>query len=133
MTHDDFITAVATRAEVPRERATAITYATLETLADRISAGEAADVAGKLPDRLADRVRKSPSRENAEPFGLGDFVRRVSRRAGVDESMAQAGAHAVMTTLGEAVPVYEFKDVLAQLSKDYWAVTRTETARRGVR
>lgn len=135
MTYEDFITAVAARAQASEEQARAITDATLETLAERISAGEAEDLAAQpeLPDRLADHLRKTPVRENAQAFGLGEFVRRVSQRAGVDGSMAQAGAHAVLATLRDAVPAYEFNDMQAQLPKDYWAVTQPMSLQRGAR
>jgi uncharacterized protein (DUF2267 family) len=126
MTYEDFITAVATRAEVPQEQARAITDATLETLSERISGGETEDVAAQpeVPDRLDDHLRKTPVRENAEPFGVDDFVSRVAQRAGIDRSRAEAGAQAVFRTMRDAVPAYEFKDMVGQLSKDYWAVTR---------
>jgi uncharacterized protein (DUF2267 family) len=126
MTYEDFITAVATRAEVPQEQARAITDATLETLSERISGGETEDLAAQpeVPDRLGDRVRKTPVREDAQPFGVDDFVSRVAQRAGVDRSLAQAGAHAVFRTVRDAVPAHEFGDVLSQFSRDYWAVTR---------
>lgn len=133
MTYDDFITAVATRAEVPQERAAALTYATLEVLADRITAGEAEDLADKLPDRLADHLRTTAVRENAHAFGLHEFVGRVGQRAGVDGSMAHAGAHAVFATVRDAVPAYEFGDTLAQLPKDYWEITQPMSMRRGAR
>jgi uncharacterized protein (DUF2267 family) len=125
MTYEDFIHAVAARAEVPEEQAGAIAGATLETLAERISGGQAEDLAAQpeVPNRLADHLRKTAVREDAEPFGLDEFVRRVSMRAGVDGSMAQAGAHAVFATLRDAVPAYEFNDMQAQLSKDYWAIS----------
>jgi uncharacterized protein (DUF2267 family) len=122
MTYDDFIKAVAKRAGVSPEQATTIAYATLETLADRISGGEAADLADQLPDRLADHVQKSPVREYAEPFELDEFIRRVSARAGIDAKMAETGARAVLTTVREAVPGYEFGDMIAQLPKDFWKV-----------
>lgn len=131
MTYEDFIGAVAARGQVPQEQAKAIASATLETLAERISAGEAEDLAAQpeVPNRLADHLRKTAVGENAEPFGLDEFVRRVSVRARVDGSMAQAGAHAVFATLRDVVPAYEFNDMQAQLPKDYWAITEPVISR----
>jgi len=119
MTYDDFIAAVAKRAEVSADRATTITDATLDTLADRISGGEGEDLATKLPGRLGEHLRKPATRESAERFELGEFIRRVGVRAGVEAGTAEAGVRAVLTTLREAVPGYEFGDMIAQLPKDF--------------
>jgi uncharacterized protein (DUF2267 family) len=127
MTYEDFITAVATRAEVPQEQARVITDAALETLAERLSGGEAADLAAQLPDQLADRLRGKPVQEKAEAFGLGEFMRRVSQRGDLDMSMAQAAVHAVLSTMRDAVPAYEYLDVQAELPKEYWGMTQPMT------
>lgn len=115
----DFLNAVARRAGVPVDLAATITHATLETLADRISAGEAEDLADQLPGGLDKHLRKPPIREQAEPFGLGDFVQRVAARAGIDDALAGVGVRAVLTTLREAVPGDEFEDMVAQVSKEF--------------
>jgi uncharacterized protein (DUF2267 family) len=115
----DFLNAVARRAEVPADQAATITHATLETLADRISGGEAEDLADQLPGGIDNHLRKPPTREQAEPFGLEDFVQRVATRAGIDAALADAGVRAVLTTLREAVPGDEFEDMVAQLSKEF--------------
>jgi uncharacterized protein (DUF2267 family) len=131
--YDDFIDAVARRAGVSTEQATAITHATLETLADRISGGEANDLADQLPGGLEDHLRKPPTREFAESFGLGEFMQRVSARAGVDGPLASAGVRAVLTTLREAVAGDEFEDMLAQLPKEFGEVVEPVAARAGGR
>lgn len=118
MGYDDFINSVARRAGASSEQARTITEATLETLADRISGGEANDLADRLPYQLADHLRKPPSREYAKAFGLGEFVQRVSARVGGDGALAAAGVRAVFTTLREAVPGDEFKDMVTQLPMD---------------
>ncbi|MGC5022080.1 DUF2267 domain-containing protein [Micromonospora sp. DT47] len=94
MVHEDFIDAVARRARVSADQVTTITRATLETLADRVSGGQANDLAKQLPEGLDDHLRKP--RENVEPFGLVEFVQRITARAGVDDVLASAGAHAVL-------------------------------------
>jgi uncharacterized protein (DUF2267 family) len=119
MRYDEFVQAVATRAGVSPEQARALTHAGLETLADRISGGEANDLADQLPEGLADHLRKPPTRELAEPFRLGQFVERVMVRAGVDRMLANAGVHAVLTTLRDAVAADEFDDMMAQLPKEF--------------
>jgi uncharacterized protein (DUF2267 family) len=120
--YEDFIDAVARRAAVSNEQATTITHATLETLADRISGGEADDLADQLPDQLGDHLRKPPTREFAESFGLGEFVQRVSARTGADGVLASVGVRAVLTTLREAVAGDEFEDMVAQLPKEFGEV-----------
>lgn len=133
MVYEDFIDAVARRAGVPADQAATIARATLETLADRISGGEAEDLADQLPRGLDDHLRKPPTRENAEPFGLGDFVQRVKVRAGVDTALASAGVRAVLTTLREAVAGDEFEDMVAQLPKEFWEVIQPVGSQAGGR
>ncbi|MGW4465163.1 DUF2267 domain-containing protein [Micromonospora sp. NPDC004704] len=123
MTYDDFIATVARRTGQSTEQATALTYATLQTLADRISAGESQDLADKVPTRLADSLRKPSSREFADPFDLAEFLRRVGNRAGLDDTQAAPGAAAVLSTLREAVPDYEFDDMRSQLPTDIRQMT----------
>ncbi|MFK3985089.1 DUF2267 domain-containing protein [Micromonospora sp. NPDC050397] len=123
MTYDDFIATVARRTGLPNEQARSLTEATLQTLADRISAGEAGDLANVLPTRLGDPLRKPPSREFAEPFDLAEFLDRVSARAGIDGAQAAPGVAAVMSTIREAVPRHEFDDMRSQLSTDLRQLT----------
>ncbi|WP_322438749.1 DUF2267 domain-containing protein [Micromonospora sicca] len=126
MEYQDFINAVATRAKVSTDQAAALTRATLETLADRISAGQAEDLAYQLPEGLDDPLRKPPPLrgrgEHAKSLGLEEFVDRVAARPAVDRALARAGVRAVLTTLREAVSRDEFENAVAQLSKDFWQV-----------
>lgn len=119
MNYPEFIDTVARRAGVPSEQAPTITRATLKTLAERISGGEARQLAEQLPDQLEDDLRKPPWDEFAESFPLEEFTRRVSERAGVDASVARAATRAVLTTLREAVTAREFDDMVSQLPKEY--------------
>jgi uncharacterized protein (DUF2267 family) len=128
--YDKFLDTVAQRAEVSTERATALTRATLETLAERITSGEARDLAAQLPKQLQQPL--APRAEHPQRFGLDEFVRRVSQRAGVDDVQAQQGVRAVFTTLREAVTRGEFDDVLSQLQQEFTDVIEPaagETAR----
>jgi uncharacterized protein (DUF2267 family) len=122
---DRFIEAVAQRAEVSRAEATDVARATMVTLSERISGGEARDLADQLPDRL--RSWLLPTEENAERLGLAEFLRRVSVRAQVDTERAQQGARAVLATLREGVAGKEFADTLSQLPKEFWAVVEPTT------
>ena len=116
MLYDEFVTKVARGADVPREQAEALTVATLRTLAERISRGEAEDLAAQLPKELKGYLARPG--EEAEPFGLDEFVRRVAERAGTDPDQAFAHAGAVFATLREAVTSGELDDIAAQLPEE---------------
>ncbi|MEU8153129.1 DUF2267 domain-containing protein [Micromonospora sp. NPDC048986] len=122
MEYEDFINEVATRAKVSTDQAATLTSATLQTLADRISAGQAEDLAYQLPDGVDDHLRKPPPhrrQEQAQSYGLDEFVRRVADHPAVDRALAGAGVRAVLTTLREAVSRDEFDDAVAQLPKEF--------------
>jgi uncharacterized protein (DUF2267 family) len=112
-----FIETEAQRAGVPEDQAENLARATLETLADRISGGEFDDLTAQLPKPLKDEVH--PRREEAEAFDVDEFIRRVSRRAHVDEDTARAGAVATLVTVREAVTPGEFDDITSQLPQEY--------------
>jgi uncharacterized protein (DUF2267 family) len=126
---DQFIELVRRRAGVPASRrldgmpstdtemAETLTRATLQVLAQRISGGEARDLAVQLPSPFEEWLR--PEHEHAEPFDLEVFIQRVADRALVDFEAARAGVKAVFETLREAVTGDEFKDLLAQLPREY--------------
>jgi len=120
MDYQTFTTTVARRAAVPQDEAERIERATLRTLADRISGGEAHDLASQLPGPLQDALR--PTREEAESFDVEEFVRRVADGADVTPEEAASGVSAVLTTLREAVTPGEFDDVASQLPSDYRAL-----------
>lgn len=84
------------RREAPRESAAEVREvmtALLRTLGERITVGEASDVAGHLPDPLADELLDAP--DAADPFSLDEFTARVSDRAGIDEDDAIVYSQAV--------------------------------------
>ena len=120
MEYEDFINAVALRAKVSTDQAATLTRATLENLADRISAGQAENLAYQLPEGLDDHLRRPLRREHAtSSSGLEEFVRRVGDRPDVDRALAGAGVRAVLTTLREAVSRDQFEDAVAQLPKEF--------------
>jgi uncharacterized protein (DUF2267 family) len=110
-----FITAVEQEAGVPREEADRATRATLETLGERISGGEARDLAERLPRELRPVVVHG---EQAEPFGRDEFIRRVAVREGVNDGAAEAHAEAVFAALGRTAGPDEIEEVAAQLPAD---------------
>ncbi len=117
MDYATFTRTTAERAGQPEETAERIEHATLRTLADRITGGEAQDLASQLPGPLQDDL--PAPREEAEAFGVDEFVRRVAERGDVGPDEARSGAIAVLTTVREAVTPGEFDDVLSQLPQEY--------------
>jgi uncharacterized protein (DUF2267 family) len=117
MDYPTFIKKEAEKAGLPKDQAESVAHATLRTLADRITGGEADDLAAQLPQPLKADLLKD--QKDAEPFDVDEFVRRVSERAQVDENTARTGATAVLDTVREAVTPGEFDDVTAQLPKEY--------------
>ncbi|MGV9255065.1 DUF2267 domain-containing protein [Streptomyces sp. NPDC003697] len=120
MDYDTFLNTVARRASVPPEKAEPLIRATLETLAERITRGEADDLASELPKPLKEPL-VSPTPE-AEAFGLDEFINRVSRRARVSPDEAREGVRAVLSTLRDAVSHGEFRHVMSQLPRDFEAL-----------
>jgi uncharacterized protein (DUF2267 family) len=117
MKYEQFIDRVADRAGLDTEEAAFVTEAVLATLAERITGGEARDLAAQLPEELQPPLEDTD--EPAEPFGLNEFIRRVGIRADVDPGDALEGTRAVLATLREAVTPGEFEDVLSQLPKEF--------------
>jgi uncharacterized protein (DUF2267 family) len=112
-----FIKTEAEKAGLPEDKAEEVARATLQTLADRITGGEADDLAAQLPTPLKDAL--IPARDEAERFDVDEFVRRVSERAHVDPDTARTGAMATFSTMREAVTPGEFDDITAQLPQEY--------------
>jgi uncharacterized protein (DUF2267 family) len=113
MKYDEFIARVAENVGVPESEAGSLVRATLATLAERISGGEAQDLAAQLPPPLDSALVSA--RENAEAFDFEEFVQRTAERAGAGGDTAARAVVAVFATVGEAVSPGEFDDVLAQL------------------
>ncbi|SCL32931.1 Uncharacterized conserved protein, DUF2267 family [Micromonospora rhizosphaerae] len=121
MDNSEFIDSVARRLQTSAEQATAITRATLTTLAERIEGGEARDLSALLPDEL--RAYAFAPSEKAERFGRETFIQQVSGRAEVDGSLAEAGMRAVFDTLREAIPPGDYDDVVTHLPAEFWELT----------
>jgi uncharacterized protein (DUF2267 family) len=117
LNYETFETKVAQRAGVPPERARALIRATLLTLAERLTRGEAHDLASQLPEPAKEWL-VSPTPE-AERFGLDEFVRRVAARSGSTREEAEAGVRAVFGVLRLAVTSGEFQDAMSQLPNEF--------------
>jgi uncharacterized protein (DUF2267 family) len=126
MNHAEFTDGVAQRSGLSGDSTEDLTRATLQTLAERISGGEARDLAEQLPAAVGQWLSKDD--ETPQRFGPEEFVRRVSRRAGMEPDRAREGARAVFLTVSEAVSGKEFRDVVSQLPKDFWPLAKPVTA-----
>lgn len=93
--------------------------ATLTTLAERITGGEASKLASQLPAELKTSLEAKSEEEAAEDFSLEEFHRRVAEREDVDQAKATVHASVVMSTLREAVTGGEVEDVRSQLPDEF--------------
>ena len=118
MQYEEFVNKVQDRIGLaqPDEARRAIT-ATFSTLSERISLGEASDLAAQLPQELKEPLHRAG--EDAEEFSLEEFLRRVGERGSVNADAARDHASAVMTVLEEAVSGGEWDDVRAQLPREF--------------
>jgi len=90
--------------------------ATLETLGERISGGEANDLAEQLPEELKEPLQQAG--EDNEEFSLDEFLRRLSEREDVETDAARNHVSAVMTVLKEAISGGELDNIRAQLPQE---------------
>jgi uncharacterized protein (DUF2267 family) len=117
MDYGEFISIIEQEAGVHGDQAERIAQAVLGTLAERISRGEARDLAAALPPGAAVWVHKPLP--YAEGFDVDEFVRRVAERTGGDASAAARYARGVFAALWRAVGSKEMEDVTAELPKDF--------------
>jgi uncharacterized protein (DUF2267 family) len=116
MQYDEFIASASSRTGRPPEVTESLTHATLGVLAERLSAGEASDLAAQLPEELQPDL--IPPTQEAQPLESHDFVRKVAERAHVDETEARTAVAAVLTTTREAVTPGEWEDVASQMGRE---------------
>ena len=117
MRYATLMTLVQRRAGLTPEQAERAMEATLRTLSERISGGEAGDIAAFLPREMRDWM--VPTVEAAEPFDRREFIRRVAEREGVDAETAEEHVRAVFHMLGYAVAPGELRDMASQLPRDF--------------
>jgi uncharacterized protein (DUF2267 family) len=114
--YEDFIGTVREAAHIPGDEAERVACATLQTLSERITAGETEDLRERLPAELHRCLDggRAPDR-----FHVDEFVRRIAQRAGVDAPSVERDVRAVFGALWRAVGPDEFADMRAQLPKDF--------------
>lgn len=113
-----FLTMVGQAAQLGAQDARAAAAATLDTLFERVSGGQARDLAERLSLDVARGEMLIPDR-HPEPFGPAEFRHRVADREGSDERSAQRHTVAVLTALRITVGDDEFDDLAAQLPADF--------------
>ncbi|BCB75974.1 hypothetical protein GCM10022251_55560 [Phytohabitans flavus] len=123
-----FIQKVAEWTGTTTDVAEALTEATLRTLTQRISGGEAAELADRVPDELRPYLTKA--QEPPEPFPYQEFIRRIGEYANVDLATAESGVEAVLHALRDVVGYKEFMDAMAQLPQDLGRLATSGTTRR---
>jgi uncharacterized protein (DUF2267 family) len=122
-TADDFVDDVAKRAGPELDDPFRATQAVLETMAERIPAGEVDDLIARLPIDFHDVLKRR--RDEFEDMSASEFVRRVAERGKAGEDEARRDIRAVLAVLREVVGVEEFSDIVVELSKDYDALLPT--------
>lgn len=114
----EFVGRVQSAARLPTlEQAFNATRATLRTLAERLGTEEARDLGAQLPEGIGQFLMGVPPA--AVVVTREEFLRRVSRREGVDLPVSIRHARAVLDTLQEAIPANDLHDVLQRLPADY--------------
>ncbi|MEV6129915.1 DUF2267 domain-containing protein [Streptomyces violaceusniger] len=113
----EFFRTVADRTQLSRQEAADVTRATLETVAARLSAGEARDLALELPEHLREYLQRGEG--DIEIFDPDESIRRVHERTGLSEPEADRGVRAVLATLREAVSAEEYDHAMSQLGSEF--------------
>ena len=113
MDYEEFIGHVAQDADLSKEEAATLTRATLATFAERITGGEAQDLAAQLPYPL--KTALISAHENAEAFSVEEFFERAAERADTDRDVAEVAVEAVLASLRDAVTPGELDDALSLL------------------
>lgn len=124
--HEIFDT-VQRRADLEsREDAENVTVAVLRTLGERLTAGEAEDIAASLPDELAE-VLMSHSDESPAGFSVEEFIDRVRERTDdSDHDDTEQGIESVMATLAAAGSRIELSEARGQLPNEYATLFETQ-------
>jgi uncharacterized protein (DUF2267 family) len=110
------VDSVARDAHLPREAAQRAACAVLETLAERLTPGEARDLAEQLPETQAACLHTTTG---PEPFDYPEFLRRVATREETDTGTAERHARAVFRALARTVDADELDDVAGELPQDF--------------
>lgn len=121
MQENAFLDAVERRADLESsDQAYTVTSATLTVLGQRITEGEAENVASQLPAHLDDLLMSKSA--EAEEFSADRFVSRIDEREEVLSDVggdAEHHARVVLSVLGDAVSGSELEDTREQLPDEF--------------
>jgi len=118
--YERFIVTIQQKAGASWAEAENAARATLGTLGERISRGDARALAGDLPEALRSWLLNTGA--DAEPFDAAEFVRRVAAREDVTLDTAERHVRAVFAALARLVRRPEMSHLLAELPDDYAAL-----------
>lgn len=117
MNFSEFVGQLQHRLELAEEgRAVRAARATLSTLGERITEGEANDLASPLPMEIDRFLREA---ESGQRFDFDEFVDRVAEREEVERSDAVYHAKVVLALVGEVTPGNEMNQVRGQLPEEF--------------
>jgi uncharacterized protein (DUF2267 family) len=133
---DQFWGRVSHRLGIDDAAARRITDAVLETLAERIAAGQVEDLIAQLDPLLHPPLQRgmASTAPDARRMPLEEFLKRVAVREGADTDEAglfgEIAAHprAVLGTLGEAIEPKEWFDVIVELPEEYRRLIPSRTS-----
>lgn len=132
MQYQEFIERVRERAYIDSdEEALTLIRATLETLGEHQAGSAPVQLAGQLPEQIAEFItnQKSGAESEGEAFGVQEFVRRVGERAGIGEANTAAlFASSVLAVLQDAVSREEFDKVRGTFPPEYNALFEQESS-----
>ncbi|GAA1800406.1 DUF2267 domain-containing protein [Planosporangium flavigriseum] len=125
MNYETFILSVEQLAQLPHEQAEQFTCTTLNTLLQRVSQGQAEDIAARLPVQL----RRCALHQGPQAtYDLDGYLNRLENLLGVDRSTAERVTRAVLATLWTAVGPKEFADMQAQLPGEFVSLIEAAVA-----
>lgn len=123
MQRTDLVDLIESRGNfISREAAHDATQATLRTLGERISGGEASDLAERLPEDFAGPILTAGG--EAEAFPPSEFVDRVDQREAIEMDDTDAHARAVLTSVAERLDQPKWEDATTQLPTAYEPLLR---------
>lgn len=117
MRYQIFLESVGRKADITsREELERAIFGTLEVLGERLTAGEADDLAAQLPSEIGHHlIRRSPS----ERFGIEEFFRRIGERIGAHSDAAERVAGSVIAVMADTISADEIDAVLSQLPEEF--------------
>lgn len=119
MEYNDFIKNVQSLAQSNSREDTEIAIrATLETLKERISGDEAANLSQQLPAEFGDCLRGREGKPE-QSFNLQDFIARTSQKENLEPTTTAMHVRAVFAVLQNAIKPEEFAKLHRHFSHDY--------------